>query len=71
MKNPAIFFGAIIIAIISLAIGIYYAIPGVHHILVSGSHPAMETQPTHVVLFVGIAVLCVIAALVTRPKPNR
>ena len=51
MKNPAIFFGAIVVAVIALALGIYYAIPGVYHILTSGSHPAMEPQPSHIILF--------------------
>jgi len=68
MKNPAIFFGAIAIAIISLVLGVYYAIPGVYHVLTSGSHPPMDPQPAHIALFAGIFVICVIAALVTRPK---
>lgn len=68
MKNPALFYGAIVVAVISLAFGIYYAIPGVYHVLTSGSHPAMEPQPSHVVLFIGIAVVCIVAALVTRPR---
>jgi CDP-diglyceride synthetase len=71
MKNPGIFFGAIIVAIVCFLIGIYYALPGVNHILVSGKTPPMEPQPTHILLFMGLAVLCVIAALVTRPKANR
>jgi hypothetical protein len=70
LKNPGVFFGAIVVAVICLIIGIYYAIPGVYHVLTSGSHPAMDPQPTHVVLFIGLAVICVIAALVTRPKSN-
>ena len=68
MKNPAPFFGAIAIAIISLALGIYYAIPGVHHVATFGTHPANEIQPAHIALFMAIAVICIIAALVTRPK---
>ena len=68
MKNPALFYGAIVVAVISLALGVYYAIPGVYHVLTSGSHPAMDPQPTHVVLFVVVAIVCVIAALVTRPR---
>ncbi len=68
MKNPALFYGAIVVAVIALALGIYYAIPGVYHVLTSGSHPAMDPQPSHVVLFIGIAVVCIVAALVTRPR---
>ena len=68
MKNPALFYGAIVIAVISLALGVYYAVPGVYHVLTSGAHPPMDSQPSHVLLFVGIAVVCVLAALVTRPR---
>jgi hypothetical protein len=28
----------------------------------------MDPQPTHIVLFVVLAIICVVAALVTRPK---
>ncbi|HVB62348.1 MAG: hypothetical protein WCD86_27680 [Ktedonobacteraceae bacterium] len=68
MKNPVVFFGAIVVAVISLVLAIYYAIPNVHHVLTSGAVPAQDPQPTHVVLFAVICVICIIAALVTRPK---
>lgn len=71
MSRTTIFSLSIIIAILAIIIAIYYAIPGVYHVLVSGAHPAMDTQPTHVVLFVVIAVLGVLAALIYRPKSNR
>ena len=70
MKNPAIFFGAIAVAVIALLIGIYYTIPGIHHVATFGSHPADQMQPSHLVLFYGLFVLCTIAALVTRPKSS-
>jgi hypothetical protein len=60
-----------VIALISFVIGIYYALPGVNHILVSGTHPPQDPQPALVLLFMGVAVLCIIVALVTRPKPAR
>ncbi len=68
MKNPAVFYGAIVVAVISFILGIYYAIPGVYHVATSGSHPAMDPQPAHIVLFVVLTIVCVVAALVTRPK---
>lgn len=70
MKNPAVFFGAIVIAVIALLLAIYYAVPGVNHVLVSNPATATQFQLKHVVLFVAIFVVCVIAALVTRPKAS-
>ena len=65
-KNPALFFGAIIVAIIALALSIYYIVPGPYHLLTT--HDYTSSHPTHAVLFFAIAIVCVIAALVTRPK---
>ena len=70
MKNPAIFFGAIAVAIIALLLGIYYTIPGFHHVATFGSHPADQMQPSHMALFYGLFVICIIAALVTRTKSS-
>lgn len=66
LKNPAVFYGAIIVAVVALVLAIYYVIPGINHVLVSGNPTAMHLK--HVALFGAIAVLGVIAALVTRPK---
>jgi hypothetical protein len=70
MKNPAIFFGSIAVAVIALVLAIYYAIPGVYHVAVSGRVPANDPQPSHIALFVAITFISVIAALVTRPKSS-
>jgi hypothetical protein len=68
-SNPTVFFGAIAVAVLALLLAVYYAIPGVYHVLVSGqTHPPMDSQPGHVLLFAVITVLGIIAALVTRPK---
>jgi hypothetical protein len=71
MSRTTIFSLSVIVAILCVIIAVYYAIPGVYHVLVSGTHPPMQPQPTHVVLFVVIAVLGVLVALINRPKPNR
>jgi hypothetical protein len=65
-KNPSLFYGAIAVAVVALLITIYYVIPGVNHVLVSGNPTAMHLK--HVILFAALTVLAVIGALVTRPK---
>jgi hypothetical protein len=45
---------------------VFYAIPGIYHPLASA--PATASHPKHVVLFAALTVLCIIGALVTRPK---
>ena len=67
MNRSTIFIGAIIIAILAIIACIYYAMPGYYHILVT--HDYTSGHPTHAVLFGAIAIVCVIAALVMRPKP--
>ena len=67
VKNKSsIFIGAIIVAIICIALAVFYAIPGINHPLTSA--PATASHWKHVALFAALAVLCVIGALVTRPK---
>ncbi len=68
LKNPAIFYGAIVVGIIALVLSIYYFIPGVHHVLVSGDPNAVHLK--HAVGLLAIAIVCGIGALVTRPKPS-
>ena len=63
MKNPLLFYGAIVIAIIGLALGVFFLIPGVNHVLVDAA-----IHPKHALAFFALGVLGVIAALVTRPK---
>jgi hypothetical protein len=71
MNRTTLFLGSVIIALLSLVIAIYYAIPGVYHVLVSGSHPPLSPQPAHVLLFAVIAILGALIALVNRPKAAR
>src|SRR5258708_34429826 len=67
-NNSAVFFGAIVVAIICLALAVFYAIPGINHPLVTGT--ATDAHWKHVVLFAALTVLCIIGALVTRPKSS-
>ncbi|HTK09956.1 MAG TPA: hypothetical protein VL485_22480 [Ktedonobacteraceae bacterium] len=66
MKNPGLFYGAIVVAIIGLLLAIFYAIPGLSHPLVSSNPLAAHYK--HVALFAVLAILGVVGALVSRPK---
>ncbi len=68
MNKMTLFFGAIAAAVVCIAIAIYYAIPHIHHVLTFGRTPADQPQMTHIALFAVLAIICVIAAMVTRPK---
>lgn len=63
MKNPALFFGAIIVAIICVALGVFFLIPGIPHIIADSNQ-----HIKHAIAFFGVAVLAVLAAIVNRPK---
>jgi hypothetical protein len=65
-KNPAVFYGAIVVAVLAILGAIYYALPGYSHILVT--HDPLARHVTHTAAFVALAVICIVAALVTRPK---
>ena len=67
MNRRTMFFGAIVIAVLSLALSVYYIIPGIYHPLTVS--PPFESHPTHAVAFFFLVLICVVGALVTRPKP--
>ena len=69
MKSPALFYGAIAVAIIGLLLAIFYVIPGVSHPLVSANPTAAHYK--HAALFAVLAVLGVIGALVSRKSIAR
>lgn len=64
-KNSTLFFGAIVVAIIAIALVVYYLIPMDSHILASG---ADKQNFKHAMGLGALAILAIIAALVTRPK---
>jgi len=63
MKNPAIFYGGIVLAIVGIALGIFFLIPGINHVIADNT---MHIK--HAILFFGLAVIGIIGALVARPK---
>ena len=66
MKNPVLFYGSILVAVVALALAVYYIIPGIYHPLTTT--PPMASHPTHAVAFFLLAIIGVVAALVNRPK---
>ena len=66
-NNRALFYGAIVVAILALALCVYYIVPGYSHLFVS-SDPT-GTHAKHAIAFGAVAVVAIIGALVTRPKP--
>lgn len=62
MKNPTLFFGGIVLVIIGIALGVFFLIPGVPHIIADSNQ-----HLKHVIAFFCLAVLGVLAALVNRP----
>jgi hypothetical protein len=68
MKNPALFIGALVVAVVALALGIYYLIPGIYHPLTFSSAPT-DAHLKHAVAFFALCVLLIVVALVNRPKP--
>lgn len=69
MKNPLLFFGAIVVAVIALALSVYYFIPGPYHPLTFSGVPT-DRHVTHAVAFFFLFLLLVIVALVNRPKSS-
>jgi hypothetical protein len=66
MKNPAVFFGAIAVAVIAILVAVYYLIPSIPHVLAT---PALGPHYKHATIFGVLAIIGIIGALVTRPKP--
>ena len=63
MKNPALFFGGIILAIVGIALGIFFLVPGINHVI-ADSH----THIKHATGCFVLGILGIIVALVNRPK---
>ena len=69
MKNPLLFYGAIVISIIALALSVFYFIPGPYHPLTFSSTPTSR-HTTHAIAFFILFLLLVVVALVNRPKSS-
>ncbi len=65
-NKTTLFYGGIAVAIIAIAIAIYYAVPGIYHVLVSENPTAFHLK--HMVAFIILAIIGILAALVNRPR---
>jgi membrane protein implicated in regulation of membrane protease activity len=63
MKNPALFFGGIILVILGIALGVFFLIPGINHIITTS-----QTHVKHAIACFALAVLGILVALVNRPQ---
>jgi len=64
MNKRTIFYGAIVLAVLFLVFAVYYIIPGIYHPFTAS--PPYESHRTHAVLFLVLAVVSVLVALVNR-----
>ncbi len=69
MKNPALFYGALVLAVIALALSIFYFMPGPYHPFTFSGTPT-GGHLTHGVAFLILAAILVVAALINRPKSS-
>lgn len=63
MKNPALFYGGIALALVGIILGIFFLIPGIPHIVTDS---AMHIK--HALVGFALAVVGILAALVNRPR---
>jgi hypothetical protein len=63
MKNPAMFFGGIALAIIGIALGVFFLVPNIPHII-ADTHMHIK----HATAAFALGVLGIILALISRPK---
>jgi hypothetical protein len=59
MNRPTVYVGAAVVFFVCVAIGVYYLIPGINHVLAS---PPQEIHVKHAVVFFGLAIVSVVGA---------
>jgi hypothetical protein len=57
-KQPWLFAGSIIGAVLCLILGIYYAVPGIYHVSLGHSHPPLDPKLDYTAGFFVLAVIC-------------
>ncbi len=65
MKNPAIFYLGILMAVIGVALGVFFLIPNIPHIITDS-----QMHIKHAIAFFALAVVGILIALVNRPRSS-
>jgi uncharacterized membrane protein HdeD (DUF308 family) len=71
MRSPIVFYIALAIAVIGLAVGVYYLIPGLSHVLIFSFNKGTsktDIRPLHAVAGFVVLVVGLVLAFFTRPK---
>ena len=71
MHRKKRFLGALIVELLSLILTIYSALPGVYHVLASGSRSSLDPQPMSMVLFTILTILSTIVVLINQPHTTQ
>jgi hypothetical protein len=64
VQSNGLFVLALVLAALSVVIGIYYLVPNVYHVL--ATHDVMQAQVKHALAFFALAIVLVIGARFTR-----
>lgn len=65
MKNPALFYLGILVAIVGVALAVFFLVPGINHVITDS-----QTHVKHAIAFFALAVVGILIALVNRPKAS-
>lgn len=66
MSRNNLFYTFLAFTALSLLGAVYYTIPGIHHVL--APHNPNDIQIKHIIGLAGVAIVCLLVALVNRPK---
>ena len=69
MKRSALFIGSLVAAVMALALGIFYLVPGPYHPLTFSKTPG-SSHLMHAIAFFALYVLLMIVAMVNRPRAD-
>jgi hypothetical protein len=73
MRNPLLFYLAILLIVTGVLFGVYYLVPGFHHFLIfslkgAGTTDPEATRPLHAVACFFLAIVGALLLAYTRPK---